>query len=51
MTSGVVVTVRLVLPVMPLNDAEIAVEPPAVAEARPRVLIVAMAGLDEVHRT
>ena len=51
MISGLGVTVRLVLAVTPLSDAEIAVEPATVAEAKPRVLIVATDGLDDVHRT
>jgi hypothetical protein len=51
MMTGRAVTVRLVLLVTPLSEAEIVAEPGLTAETRPLVLIVATAGFDEVHRT
>jgi hypothetical protein len=50
-TSGVAVTVKVVLPVTPLSVAEIVVPPGFSAEANPRVLVVATVGLEEAHRT
>jgi hypothetical protein len=43
------VTVKVVEPVTPLDVALIVVEPPAVAVARPALLIVATAVVEELH--
>ena len=49
MASGAVCTVRVVTPVTPASNAEIVVVPADTPLARPAAVIVATAGLDEIH--